>query len=237
MLGPVCKLRFATWHHVAFRTCIFLSTRFTCEKMFYVTCRRSGGCALWKGRNLTFVLPGSTPSGHASLGSAHTGGHASVYQVATKQTVVAPPSLSCLIPLCRNQSEWDLFSLSCPSLSFSPWPFILNSTEHYNNIFYIQEKTDKISSYSPQPPRKPPSPPALWSRGPAPGSPCESSGATDEQTHSQTVSESCSNMNTELSCLLCGVSHTCVSPVQSCVWLSFAGISACHPDGGSFPWE
>lgn len=29
------------------------------------------------------------------------------------------------------------------------------------------------------------SPPALWSRGLSPGSPCESSGAADEQTHSQ----------------------------------------------------
>lgn len=36
-----------------------------------------------------------------------------------QQTAVAS-FLSCLLPLCRNQSGWDLFSFSCPSLSLNP---------------------------------------------------------------------------------------------------------------------
>lgn len=46
-----------------------------------ITCRQSGRCARMKGRNLTSRHPGKTPSDHASLGSAQTGGQRSVLTV------------------------------------------------------------------------------------------------------------------------------------------------------------
>lgn len=47
------------------------------KKINILTCRRSGGCALMKGRSLTSHFPGNSPSDHASLGSAQTGGRKS----------------------------------------------------------------------------------------------------------------------------------------------------------------
>lgn len=86
------------------------------------------------------------------------------------------------LSLSSDQAEQALIPFSCPSL------LTLHSEFHWNAIEIIFIGEDN-KQHSPQPPRMPLSPPALWSRGPSPGSPCESSGATDEQTHSQNTEQ------------------------------------------------
>lgn len=111
-------------------------------------------CALWRDRSLTFVLPGSSPSGHAFLDSAQTKwfkGYLQYYQA--------------------------LHFLSLSRTRF----FFLNSLPQSTNVSFLYYSRGQ-EHFSPQPPRMPLSPPALGSRGPAPGLPCESSGAKDEQT-------------------------------------------------------